>query len=461
MVAKRSRVPVLSLLLLLGLPATAVRLLAEPAGCTALAPALTAAAQALPGPEAAGSAAFASYLSALQKQSGQPALAGLAAGRPVPADSAAAASCVLRGYVQARYGQRIVRDLQELVGFQTFVVEGRENWGAPEFLRQRDWLAARAKALGLSFKDYDGRMEEITLVGPAPTLALLTHGDVQGVEGQEWSSPPFAARQVGDRIVGRGTEDDKGPIVACLYTLAALKDSGWPLARTVRLLIANGEESSWDEIPYYLARAPIPEITVGIDAAYPVTYAQKGYGILTFRTGTPNAAASGGRWRVAKIAGGSGLSIIPERGEALVEPLGGGAAAARLGELAGLAKTWAAAHPPANLTVSPEGDLLKIVAVGHGGHSSAPASGHNALGDLAAFLSQLDLRHDAWGGRTSRRSTDRSSPACWRSGRTSPAPPASRSPSAAAPRRGSSPTASTSVPRSRWSPTAATAPTSS
>src|SRR6185295_6772575 len=120
--------------------------------------------------------------------------------------------------------------------------------------------------------------------GPdVPILALLTHGDVQGVEGQTWSSPPFEGKIVDGRIVGRGTEDDKGPIVATLYAMAALKDSGWPLRMTVKLLVANGEESSWDEIPYYLARAKMPDLTVGFDAAFPVTFAQKGYGILTFR----------------------------------------------------------------------------------------------------------------------------------------------------------------------------------
>ena len=41
----------------------------------------------------------------------------------------------------------------------------------------------------------------------------------------------------------RGTEDDKGPIVATLYSMAALRDTGWPLGMSVRLLSANGEES--------------------------------------------------------------------------------------------------------------------------------------------------------------------------------------------------------------------------
>jgi predicted dipeptidase len=320
-----------------------------------------------------------------------------AKGKPVPADSAGIASCLLRRYVVSRYGERMVRDLQEMVRFRTFEVQGQENWNAPEFLRQREWLERRARELGLSFKSYDGRVEEIDLPGPSPILALLTHGDVQDVQGQQWSSPPGEAKIVNGRMIGRGTEDDKGPIVAALYVMAALRDSGWPLGSTIRLLIANGEETSWEEIPYYLARAPMPERTIGLDAAYPVTHAQKGYGVLTFRA-EPVAEPRPGKWRIARMSGGSGLSIIAERGEALLEPDGEQVSKdAALAELSRQAAEWAQAHPPAKLTVSREGDLFKVTAEGRGGHSSEPASGHNALGDLTAFLAILEPRMDPWG----------------------------------------------------------------
>jgi predicted dipeptidase len=362
---------------------------------------LAAGARALPAGEGNGTAAFAAFRRAAAEAARAGGMADVAArlaalesGRPVAEGDAGLASCVLRAYVRARYGERIVRDLQEMLGFRTFAQEGKDNWNAPEFLRQRQWLVGRAAALGLGFKDYDGRVDEITLPGPKPVLALLAHGDVQDVAGQTWSSPPFAGRRVGDRIVGRGTEDDKGPAVAALYTLAALKDSGWPLGATVRLVIANGEESSWDEIPYYLARASMPDMTVGLDAAYPVTHAQKGYGILTFRPAKPAAAPLPGRFRVLRITGGSGVSIIPERGEALLVPAAALKPEAAAAELSRLAAEWAKRHPPAQLAVTREGDQVKIAALGKGGHSSEPRSGHNALGDLTAFLAALDLTFD-------------------------------------------------------------------
>jgi len=348
--------------------------------------------------------AFRSAVAGSLRQAGDEATAAqveaLAPGRAVPAENAALASCLLRRYIVARFGDRIVSDLQEMVAFRTFAEEGKENWGLPELARQRDWLRSKAEGLGLAFKDYDGRMDEITLPGgPAPILAVLTHGDVQDVQNQQWSSPPWEGKLVGDRIIGRGTEDDKGPIVASLYSMAALRDTGWPLGMTVRLLVANGEESSWDEIPYYLERAPKPDMTFGIDAAYPVVHAQKGYGVLTLRgrgMGTTAAKPKRKDWWIVEMSGGSGMSIIPERGEAVLEA--GRYPEGAIAYLKKQAAEWSAAHPPARLTVTHEpGDRFHVIAEGKGGHSSEPHSGHNALADLTAFLATLDLKMDAHG----------------------------------------------------------------
>src|SRR5215218_1072062 len=319
----------------------------------------------------------------------------LAPGKAVSSESSTLASCLLRRYLVARYGDRIVTDLQEMVRFRTYAEEGRTNWDAPEFGKQRKWLEGKAKRLGLEFKSFDGRVEEITLPGPKPILAVLTHGDEQDVQGQHWSSPPWEGKIVNGRIVGRGTEDDKGPIIVTLYSMAALRDAGWPLGWTLRLLVANAEESSWDEIPYYLERAPMPDRTLGVDANYPVTHAQKAYGLLTFRA-EPAETPHPGTWRVVRMSGGSGNSIIPENGEAVLEWVGDGQKKASAQEtLSAQAARWASEHSGAHLTVSREGNLLKIAAEGRGGHTSEPTSGHNALGDLTAFLAGLDLRLDA------------------------------------------------------------------
>src|SRR5947209_13402568 len=108
----------------------------------------------------------------------------------------------------------------------------------------------------------------------------------------------------------------------------------------------------------------MPDRTIGLDAAYPVVNAQKGYGILRFRSQPvvePQKGDRKGKWRIVSLSGGSGMSIIPEQGEAVLERLGperekGNAQA----DLSRSAAAWARAHPPAKLTVSREGGFLKL-----------------------------------------------------------------------------------------------------
>ena len=313
-------------------------------------------------------------------------------GRRVEPERRALAARLLRSWVVARYAEAVVRDLSEIIGFRTFHVEDRDNWDAPEFLRQRAWLERRAAELGLEFRSVDGRVEEIDLPGGPRVIGVLTHGDVQDVSGQEWAYPPWEGRRDRGRIYGRGSEDDKGPIVTTLYVFAALRDSGWPLDATMRLIVANGEECCWDEIPYYLERRSPPDVTIGFDASYPVTHAQKAWCRVTLTAPRDpqgfrlrDRAAPGG-WHVVSMQGGSGLSIIPERGEALLYRPDRDARA--VSELQRSAEAWAERHPPARIVVESQGDLVKIVALGRGGHSSEPDSGHNALGDLTAFLAE-------------------------------------------------------------------------
>ena len=183
-------------------------------------------------------------------------------GKPVASESSSLASCLLRRYLVARYGDRIVSDLQEMVRFRTYAEEGRTNWDAAEFGKQRKWLEGKAKRLGLEFKSFDGRVEEITLPGPKPILAVLTHGDVQDVQGQHWSSPPWEGKVVNGRVIGRGTEDDKGPIIVTLYSMAALRDTGWPLAGpfgcsspTPRSRAGRRSPTTWSARPCRTARS--------------------------------------------------------------------------------------------------------------------------------------------------------------------------------------------------------------
>ena len=61
-------------------------------------------------------------------------------------------------------------------------------------------------------------------------VAVLGHFDVVP-EGDGWLYPPYAAEIHDGKIYARGTLDDKGPIMACLYGLKAIADEKLPLSK--------------------------------------------------------------------------------------------------------------------------------------------------------------------------------------------------------------------------------------
>ena len=56
-------------------------------------------------------------------------------------------------------------------------------------------------------------------------LGIVTHLDVVPASKEGWTGDPFTLLRDGDLLIGRGTEDDKGPFIASLYTLRFLKET--------------------------------------------------------------------------------------------------------------------------------------------------------------------------------------------------------------------------------------------
>lgn len=97
------------------------------------------------------------------------------------------------------------------------------------------WEIERDRALGV-VGSLEGR-------GGGPTLLLNGHVDVVPPGNEAlWTRPPFAAVVEDGRIIGRGALDMKGPLVAGLFALAAVRASGVELAGTARLQSVVGEE---------------------------------------------------------------------------------------------------------------------------------------------------------------------------------------------------------------------------
>lgn len=90
------------------------------------------------------------------------------------------------------------------------------------------------------------------------SLWIMSHLDiVPPGERTLWTSDPYALVLDGERLVGRGVEDNQQGLVASVIAAAALRELGLVPALTVRLLFVSDEETGSEHgVRHVLAAAP-------------------------------------------------------------------------------------------------------------------------------------------------------------------------------------------------------------
>jgi succinyl-diaminopimelate desuccinylase len=91
-----------------------------------------------------------------------------------------------------------------------------------------------------------------------PTVWVLSHTDVVPPGDLNlWESDPYQVRVEGDKIIGRGVEDNQHGIVSSYLALKAIRESGEALKRSVGLaLVADEETGSKYGLDYLLKDRP-------------------------------------------------------------------------------------------------------------------------------------------------------------------------------------------------------------
>ncbi|MBQ7801579.1 MAG: dipeptidase PepV [Oscillospiraceae bacterium] len=259
-------------------------------------------------------------------------------------------------------------------------VQGPAEPGAPygaEVRRSLDHALETAEKLGFRAVNVDGHMGWCEFGEGDEMVAVLGHLDVVPA-GDGWSCEPYGAEIRDGKIWGRGTTDDKGPSIAALYALAALRDSGLPIRRRIRVLLGCNEETGSADVKYYLAQGgEVPVMGFTPDGEYPVINGEKGIINVTFsRTYTQD-----GPLKLVELKGGSAPNVVPSY------------ACARFECEAGLADRLSQLYAPSmKFTRTPAG--FKAEAFGVSAHGSTPGLGENAIGRLLMAMDNLPLSGD-------------------------------------------------------------------
>ena len=298
-------------------------------------------------------------------------------------------------YTRLRYGDEALETLRLLVSIPTFQVETIPQHDNPEFHRLAATLESLAKEFGLEFRNVEQRVYEITVPGSGDGLiGFHAHGDVVPVNPELWvledgtRLDPFKVTQVGERLYGRGTEDDKNGIVAALYALRVIKEENLVPLRTLRLLVDTTEETIGEAIPYYFESNPVPDYNIALDGSYPVVIAEKGFG--TVMATFPVRAGSGEGAEIVNLTGGLATNQIPSASVATILSRQPDRLAREINEAGRL---YEASHG-SNFRIDArvEGSSIVLTVQGVSAHSSEPETGINPVSRMLDFLYTLQQR---------------------------------------------------------------------
>lgn len=170
--------------------------------------------------------------------------------------------------------------LKDLIGIQT--VEDLDSRGvnAPFGKGVRagfDYIIELAKSEGLIVKDIDGYAVHVEYGHGDDIVAMLCHMDTVGIFSPEsWRTDPYQLTKENGRWYGRGVNDNKGPLIGCLYLLIAMKRLNVKTKKRIRLIIGGAEETSWRGIKHYLKYEKMPTFGISPDGNFPIVNNEKG-----------------------------------------------------------------------------------------------------------------------------------------------------------------------------------------
>lgn len=239
--------------------------------------------------------------------------------------------------------------------------------------------------LGRSFdmqvRNVDGYVGEITVGTGSRMIGILCHIDVVPA-GAGWNTEPFTLTERDGRLYGRGSSDDKGPLISALYAMRYLQQSGQiPDDCCLRLIVGANEEESWQCIRHYLAHTTdLPSVSIVPDGNFPLIFCEKG--LLDFDLHSEFVPNHRAPIQLAALSGGTSRNMIPDAAQCVLLCADEATATVCQSKLDGV-------------EVVRDGLQLTICAQGKSAHCMTPEKGISAIARLMEALCALktDFSH--------------------------------------------------------------------
>ena len=238
-----------------------------------------------------------------------------------------------------------------------------------------DFMIKTAESMGFTCKNVQGYAGYIEMGKGEELIGVLSHLDVVPA-GAGWSVPPFSGEIKDNCIYGRGAVDDKGPTIATLYALKAIRDSRLPVSKRVRHIMGLNEEEGFRCIRYYLDHEEVPSMGFSPDGDFPVIHGEKG--ILQFTATDHYKVGRSLDMVLQEIRGGTAPNVVPGEAYAVFH--------VNMEGRFQLEKAYRYLKDKRHISLEDNKYVITVTATGKSAHGSRPDLGDNALSHLLAFL---------------------------------------------------------------------------
>lgn len=277
------------------------------------------------------------------------------------------------------YKEEIVKSTQEIIKIKSVEDEAKQNMPFGEGpYRALEHALELSKNLGFETKNLEGYAGYAEFGEGDESVGVLVHLDVVP-EGTGWTYPPYSGEIHDDKIFGRGAVDDKGPAIATLYAMKALKESGVNLSRKIRIIFGTNEETGWGCMNYYFKHEKPPTMAFTPDADFPVIHGEKGIIVFDLIQKLSSNECCG--IKLVELKGGNAPNMVPDYAEVTLE----------VEDIAKLEEKFKKYKEEKDnpVTIDIKDNIVRVIAKGISAHGSTPEKGENAISYLMDMLSYL------------------------------------------------------------------------
>ena len=205
------------------------------------------------------------------------------------------------------------------------------------------------------------------------TIGLWGHLDVVPA-GDNWEYEPFDMTLVGDLLICRGVQDNKGPTVIAMYVLKCFKELGIELNHRIELFFGTDEENGMRDLEYFTENFEAPSLSIIPDSGFPVCFGEKG--VLEANLISEKPLSSD----IVDIRGGTVSNMVPDYCEITLRYKD--EYEDKLHDL------------PQSFSYKKEGENLIIISRGIAKHPAFPEGGVSAIHELVKLLLDKNFLND-------------------------------------------------------------------